>query len=126
MTAAASARDGRGTARSRRRGCAAAYGCRTGAVFCGELEPVRHRALHLGLLHAESDGLVELTPGTRPPGGKVEIDRRTRREHFLPGGATGTRRMARPPAGARPADRRRRLHPRRGSTASRARRRSSA
>ena len=57
-------------------------------MFCGELDPVRHRALHLGLLHAESDGLVELTPGTRPPGGKVEIDRRTRPEHFLPGGAT--------------------------------------
>jgi hypothetical protein len=61
-----------------------------GRVLCGELAPERHRALHLGLLHAESDGLVELTPGTRPPGGKVEIDRRTRREHFLPGGATGT------------------------------------
>ena len=59
-------------------------------MFCGELGPERHRALHLGLLHAESDGLVELTPGTRPPGGKVEIDRRTQREHFLPGGATGT------------------------------------
>ena len=62
----------------------------------------------LGLLHAESDGLVELTPGTRPPGGKVEIDRRTgralpaRRRHR-------TRRMARAPAGARPPDRRRRL-----------------
>ena len=74
----------------RRRGCAAASGCGTGAVFCGELAPERHRALHLGLLHAESDGLVELTPGTRPPGGKVEIDRRTRCEHYLPGGATGT------------------------------------
>ena len=61
-----------------------------GRMFCGELAPERHRALHLGLLHAESDGLVELTPGTRPPGGKVEIDRRTRCEHFLPGGATGT------------------------------------
>ena len=61
-----------------------------GRTFCGELPPDRHRALHLGLLHAESDGLVELTPGTRPPGGKVDIDRRTRREHFLPGGASGT------------------------------------
>ena len=94
-------------------------------MFCGELEPVRHRALHLGLLHAESDGLVELTPGTRPPGGKVEIDRRTRREHFLPGGATGTRRMARracwsTPGGSSPA-----TTPAGGSTASRARRRSS-
>jgi hypothetical protein len=61
-----------------------------GRTFCGELEPERHRALHLGLLHAASDGLVELTPGTRPPGGKVEIDRRTRCEHYLPGGASGS------------------------------------
>jgi hypothetical protein len=61
-----------------------------GRTFCGELAPERQRALHLGLLHAESDGLVELTPGTRPPGGKVEIDRRTRCEHYLPGGATGS------------------------------------
>ena len=53
-------------------------------MFCGELPPERHRALHLGLLHAQSDGLVELTPGTRPPGAKVDVDRRTRREHFLP------------------------------------------
>ena len=62
-----------------------------GRMFCGELAPERHRALHLGLLHAESDGLVELTPGTRPPGGSVEINRRNRREHFLPGGGTGHR-----------------------------------
>ena len=61
-----------------------------GRMFCGELPPERHRALQLGLLHAQSGGLVELTPGTRPPGGKVDINRRTRREHFLPGGATGT------------------------------------
>jgi len=60
-------------------------------MFCGELAPERHRALHLGLLHAESDGLVEITPGTRPPGGGVEINRRHRREHFLPGGGTGQR-----------------------------------
>jgi len=86
--------DGTGRARPRRGppgppGLRCRIRLHDGRVFCGELGPERHRALHLGLLHADSDGLVELTPGTRPPGGKVEIDRRTRREHFLPGGATG-------------------------------------
>jgi hypothetical protein len=36
-----------------------------GRVFAGALPPERHRSLHLGLLHADTDGLVELTPGTR-------------------------------------------------------------
>ena len=61
-----------------------------GRVFCGELPAWRHRALQLGMLHAESEGLVELTPGTRPPGGKVKINRRTDARHYLPGGAGGT------------------------------------
>jgi hypothetical protein len=60
-----------------------------GRVFCGELPPWRHRALQLGMLHAESEGFVELTPGTRPPGGKVKINRRTDACHYLPGGAGG-------------------------------------
>ena len=60
-----------------------------GRVFCGELPPWRHRALQLGMLHAQSEGLVELTPGTRPPGGKVKINRRTDARHYLPGGAGG-------------------------------------
>ena len=60
-----------------------------GRVFCGELPAWRHRALQLGMLHAESEGLVELTPGTRPPGGKVKINRRTDARHYLPGGAGG-------------------------------------
>ena len=38
-----------------------------GRMFCGELPPRRHRALQLGMLHAESEGLVELAAGTRPP-----------------------------------------------------------
>jgi hypothetical protein len=58
-----------------------------GRVFCGELPAWRHRALQLGMLHAQSEGLVELTPGTRPPGGKVKINRRTDARHYLPGGA---------------------------------------
>jgi hypothetical protein len=41
------------------------------------------------MLHAASPGFVELTPGTRPPGSKVQINRRDQPEHFLPEGAAG-------------------------------------
>src|SRR5437588_8111632 len=61
-----------------------------GRVFCGELPAWRHRALQLGMLHAQSEWLVELTPGTRPPGGKVKINRRTDARHYLPAGAGAT------------------------------------
>ena len=60
-----------------------------GRTFTGTLPPERHRALQLGLLHRDTAELVELTPGTRPPGGKLDIDRRRRAEHYLPGGASG-------------------------------------
>jgi hypothetical protein len=60
-----------------------------GRVFSGELPAAKHRAIQLGMLHAASPGFVELTPGTRPPGGKVQINRRDQPEHFLPGGAAG-------------------------------------
>jgi len=63
-----------------------------GRVFSGPLLAARHRAIQIGMLHAETGGFVELTPGTRPPGGKVQINRRQRPEHFLPGGAAGQRR----------------------------------
>ena len=43
------------------------------------------------MLHAETAGFVELTPGTRPPGERVQINRRRRPEHFLAGGASGER-----------------------------------
>jgi len=58
-----------------------------GRTFTGNLPARKHRALQLGLLHAESEGLVELTPGTRPAGAKVDIDRRKHACHYLPGGA---------------------------------------
>jgi hypothetical protein len=58
-----------------------------GRMFTGSLPARRHRALQLGMLHADSEGLVELTPGTRGPGGKVDIDRRKHACHYLPGGA---------------------------------------
>ena len=63
-----------------------------GRVFIGPLSAARHRAIQIGMLHADTGRFVELTPGTRPPGGKVRINRRHRREHFLPGGAAGERR----------------------------------
>lgn len=59
-----------------------------GRVFAGSLPAARHRAIHIGMLHAETAGFVELTPGTRAPGEKVQINRRHRPEHFLPGGAS--------------------------------------
>ena len=58
-----------------------------GRTFTGTLPARKHRALQLGLLHGDSEGLVELTPGTRPPGRKVDIDRRKHACHYLPGGA---------------------------------------
>ncbi len=60
-----------------------------GRVFTGELAPWRHRALQLGLLHGDSDGFVELTPGVRAPDGRLDLDRRRRAEHYLPRGASG-------------------------------------
>jgi hypothetical protein len=72
---------------------AGALACRVrradGRVFTGALPAARHRALQLGLLHADSAGLVELTPGTRRADGRLELDRRRHPEHFLPGGASG-------------------------------------
>jgi len=38
------------------------------------------------MLHNDSAGFVELTPGTRPPDDKVQVNRRHRPEHFLPAG----------------------------------------
>ncbi|WP_028064652.1 hypothetical protein [Solirubrobacter soli] len=60
-----------------------------GRVFTGALPAARHRSLQLGLLHADTAGLVELTPGTRRADGRLEVDRRRQLEHFRPGGAGG-------------------------------------
>jgi hypothetical protein len=62
-----------------------------GRVFTGALAPARHRAIQLGMLHAATAELVELTPGTRSADGKLALDRRRRPEHYLPGGAAGRR-----------------------------------
>ncbi|MDQ3678819.1 MAG: hypothetical protein M3401_18815 [Actinomycetota bacterium] len=60
-----------------------------GRIFVGRISVQRHRRIHLGVLHAGSDGYVELAAGRRPPGGKLHITTRRDRGHFLPGGETG-------------------------------------
>jgi hypothetical protein len=40
-------------------------------TFTGALPPARHRAIQLGMLHANTAELVELTPGTRGADGKL-------------------------------------------------------
>ena len=84
-----------------------------GRVFTGALPAARHRSLQLGLLHADTAELVELTPGTRRADGRLEVDRRRHPEHYLPGGASGdaglaARRCSRTPSGSSPAPTRRR------------------
>jgi hypothetical protein len=59
-----------------------------GRVFSGPLPPERHRALHLGVLHQQTDGLVELAAGARRDG-RLQITTRRRSDHFLPGGGSG-------------------------------------
>jgi hypothetical protein len=59
-----------------------------GRVFCGDLPPGRHRALQLGLLHEQTEGLVELAAGARRDG-RLQITTRRRADHFLPGGKAG-------------------------------------
>ena len=60
-----------------------------GRLFTGALPPERHRRIHLGLLHADSDGYVELAAGRRPPGAKLRITTRRDPGHFLAGGGSG-------------------------------------
>ena len=59
-----------------------------GRVFAGELAPERHRSLQIGLLHEETEGLVELAAGVRRDG-RLQITTRRRADHFLPGGRSG-------------------------------------
>ena len=58
-----------------------------GRIFTGELPPERHRSLQIGMLHQDSDGLVELAAGARRDG-RLQITTRRRADHFLAGGAT--------------------------------------
>src|SRR5947209_16142270 len=59
-----------------------------GRTFAGELAPERHRSLQIGLLHQETEGLVELAAGVRRDG-RLQITTRRRADHFLPGGRSG-------------------------------------
>ena len=59
-----------------------------GRVFVGELAPERHRSLQIGLLHRDTEGLVELAAGVRREG-RLQIPTRRRANHFLVAGRTG-------------------------------------
>ncbi len=59
-----------------------------GRAFAGELPAERHRAVQIGLLHDDTDGLVELAAGARHDG-RLQILTRRRADHFLPGGRRG-------------------------------------
>jgi hypothetical protein len=61
-----------------------------GRTFAGPVEPERHRALQLGILHEHTAGLVELAAGARRDG-RLQITTRRRTDHFLPGGEAGKR-----------------------------------
>src|SRR5215218_5136883 len=82
------------TARRPRAGPVPAQGLRCrihlpdGRTFTGPLPTERHRALQIGLLHSDSDGLVELAAGHRRDG-DLRLTTRRRRDHYLPGGASG-------------------------------------
>lgn len=58
-----------------------------GRIYDGALAAGRHRRIHLGLLHRDSDDYVEIAAGPRPTGGKLRITTRKDTGHFLPGGA---------------------------------------
>lgn len=60
-----------------------------GRIFSGALAPERHRRIHLGLLHVDSDGYVEIAAGRRPAGAKLRVTTRRDPGHFLPGGVPG-------------------------------------
>ena len=63
-----------------------------GRIVYAPLAPERQCRIHLGLLHADSDGYVEIAGAVRPPGAKMRIVTRKQPEYFRPGGAAGDRR----------------------------------
>ncbi len=62
-----------------------------GTTFEGALPAWRHRSIHLGMLHHQTRGYVEVAYGKRPPGGKTDFDSRMRADSFRLGGGTGRR-----------------------------------
>jgi hypothetical protein len=79
---------GRDRATAKREGLRCRVRLADGRRFAGELSPERHRALQLGILHAQTGGLVELAAGARRDG-RLHITTRRRADHFLPGGRAG-------------------------------------
>jgi hypothetical protein len=57
-------------------------------VFRGALPPARHRAIHLGLLHQQTAGYVEIAAWRRAENGAPPRTSRADPGHFLPGGAS--------------------------------------
>ena len=80
-----------------------------GRVFNGGCPPARHRAIQLGLLHADTAAARRAHARHATARRQLAVDRRRRPEHYLPGGAGGRPRLARNLLAARRADRRRRL-----------------
>jgi hypothetical protein len=58
-----------------------------GRVFTGELAPERHRSVQVGLLHQDTEGLIEVAAGLRRDG-RLQITTRRQADHFLPGGGS--------------------------------------
>jgi hypothetical protein len=59
-----------------------------GRTFTGELAPERHRLLQIGLLHQDTERLIEIAAGVRRDG-RLQITTRRQADHFLPGGGIG-------------------------------------
>jgi hypothetical protein len=66
-----------------------AYRLRDGQLLEGTLPAAEHQALHLRMLHGQTNGLVEIAAGHRDSAGDLWIYTRRRPAYFLPGGASG-------------------------------------
>lgn len=60
-----------------------------GKIYDGALPASAHRRIQIDMLHRRTGGFIEVTPGTRPEGARLDIDRRKDARHYLLGGAAG-------------------------------------
>jgi hypothetical protein len=60
-----------------------------GQLLEGTLPAEQHQAIHLRLLHGQTNGLVEIAAGHRDSDGDLQIYTRRQPAYFLPGGASG-------------------------------------
>jgi hypothetical protein len=65
------------------------YRRRDGQLLEGALPAEEHQALHLRMLHGQTNGLVEIAAGHRDSEGDLLIYTRRQPRYFLPGGASG-------------------------------------